>query len=32
VSHGPDYVVVCANGGISDFRVEDREGHPLTAR
>jgi hypothetical protein len=32
ISHGPDYVMVYANDGISDCRVEDREGNPLTAR
>jgi hypothetical protein len=30
ILHGPDYVVVCANGGIKDYRVEDRAGRPPT--
>jgi hypothetical protein len=32
VMHGPNFVIVCANGGIDDFRVEDRTGNPLIAR
>lgn len=32
VSRGPDHVIVCAEGGIEDYRVEDREGRALTGR